>query len=455
MAGLTGILDMAKRAMMTQQVAINVTSHNVSNASTPGYSRQRLNMVAAEPLKESFGLLGTGVEASSVQRLRTAYIDQQIRGTNANIGTATQQEQILGQVEAAFNEPSDSGLGSMISNFFNAFEDLSTHPEESSSRSAVLQSASAMTDTFHRLSSGLLQLKSDLVPEVQSRVDQVNQLVKDIWQTDQNITAMKASGVDANDAMDQRDSDIEALSKLVDAHVSQDAQGASTIAVGGVLLESRAGYSELTTDNSSGTLQIVTKDFSTPVQLSSGELGGILTTYDTTIPGYLSKLDTLANAITTQVNTVHATGYGLGTPPPTGNDFFNGTTAQSIDLSAAVTSNANNIAASAGGAPGDNATALAIAGIANQQTLDGGSASILQYYNGIVSDIGFDIQSKTNTESSQNLVLNQLQSQRDSVSGVSIDEEMVNLIKFQKGFDAAAKVITTVNDMYQSILNMV
>lgn len=455
MSGLNDILEIGKRSIMAQRVGIDVTSHNIANASTAGYSRQMLGLTATDPIKETYGLLGTGVMVQNIQRIRTDFIDQQIRSTNYNMGEASQQEKILSQIEATLNEPTDAGLGSLMTKFFSSFQDLAVHPEDATSRNTVVLAANAMSDSFHQLTTSLQQLKGDMGLDVQSRVNEINRLVKQVYESDQHIASLELSGVSANDARDARDTTLDALSKLVDFRTTLDSLGNTSIVIGGTLVESRTGYTPLSTKTINGQLTVVTEKGEVPVDVNSGELGGILETLNSTVPSYQTKIDALALAIITRVNALHSAGSGLGTPPPTGNDFFAGTDARSIDLSAAVRSNMNNIASSSDGAPGNNDVALALAGVQSELLMNGGSGTISQYYDGFVSEVGASVQSATNTVSSNQNVIKQLENQRSSISGVSLDEEMVNLIKFQHGFDAAAKVINTVNQMYGALLNMV
>lgn len=455
MSGINDILEIGKRSLTGQRVGIDVTSHNIANASTPGYSRQRLTLQTTEPIKETYGLLGTGVTMVSIDRVRQGFIDQQVRNANTYLGEASQQSRILGQIEVTTNEPSDSGLAAMMTRLFNAFQDLSLHPEESASRNNVVQSASMMSDTFHRLSASLVQLKGDLALDAESRVDQINRVVKEIYDVDQRILGLKASGVAANDALDIRDRKLDELSKLADVKVSQDDLGSVLISLGGMQLESRTGYVTLKTQTVGTTLSVVTEDGSIPVTVQSGELGGILESLNVTIPGYESKLDTLASAIIARINQVHAAGFGVGNPAPTGNNFFTGTGAKDIAVNTVIVANINAIASSSDGAPGNNDVAVALARVQNERLLNSNSSTIGQYYNGFVSEIGATVQTVSNDAESQELVLKQLENQRSSISGVSIDEEMVELIKFQRGFDAAAKVIKTVDEMYITILDMV
>ncbi len=449
------ILETARRALMSQQVGMSVTSHNISNASTIGYSRQRVELAATTPLKESYGLLGTGVMAQSIGRLRDRFLDTQVRSSNQTNGDASAQYQILSQVETSFNEPSASGLSSAMAGFFNAFQDLSVHPEDSSSRNAVLQKGASMADMFHRLSAEINQLRGALADDITTKVNTINTLTGEISALDVQITNAMATGADPSDAKDQRDLKLEELSKLVNITVSEDARGSIVVSAGGTSIASRAGSTPLKATVVGNTIQIVTDPAGSAVDVTAGELGGTLKTYNTSLPDYLQQLDQLAGAIIARVNRLHAGGSGLGTPPPTGINFFTGTGAADMAVSTVVSSNINNIAASGDGTPGDNTVALALAGVLNEKLLNGNSVSPAQFYNGLVSQIGSAVASADNTASSQELILSQLENQRSSVSGVSLDEEMTNMIKFQRSYDAAAKLVTTANDMFQTILNMV
>ncbi|HTY37983.1 MAG TPA: flagellar hook-associated protein FlgK [Bacteroidota bacterium] len=455
MGGLNGILDVAKRALTAQRVGIDVTGHNIANASTPGYTREKLTLTPTPPVNEGFGYVGTGVEAQSVTRIRESFIDQQIWNTNPSLSKSTEQQDVLGQIESTFNEPSDSGLGSMINSFFSSFQNLSLHPEDSSYRNTVVQDATTMSAGFHQLCSSLDQLKSDLVLDAQSKVDQINSLVKEIHDDGKQITAMEAGGLDANDMRDARDSKIEDLSKLANIKVSDDGQGGTLITLGNFFIESKAGYSQLQAGLSGSDLQITVQGTSSAIDVSSGELGGIVENHNTLIPGYQSKLDDLASTMITTMNGIHSTGYGLGTPPPTGNNLLAGTDARSININPAISGDLNLLAASSDGSPGNNSVALALSNVSSQELMNGNSTSIPQYYSNLVSDIGATVQSAKNTATSQNLVLQQLTNQREGISGVSIDEEMIQLLKFQNGYGAAAKLVTTANQMYQALIAMV
>lgn len=455
MSGLSQILETARRALNSQRAGMEITSHNVANAGTKGYSRQRVEFQATPPEKTPLGLIGTGVTTIHIGRVRERFIDQQIRNANDTFGESSKQQNVLSLVEAVINEPSDTGLNGALSKFFNAFQNLSLHPEETSTRNDVLQQGVLLAQSFQRLSTSLVQLKSDLLNDVNAKLDRVNQLTQEISNLDVQITAITSSNYDPSDAKDQLDLKLDELSQLVPIKVSEDQRGSLMVSIGGTMVASRAGAVALKSLVSGTTVKIVGEISGKDVNVGSGELGGILKSHNTIIPGYQAKLNQVAAALISRVNTLHAAGFGLGPPPPTGNNFFAGTDATDIAVDPVIVSNVSNIAASVDGLSGDNQIAVAIAHVENEKLLNGNTMTISQTYRGLVSEIGSDITSSGNIAKAQELVLTQLENQRSAVSGVSIDEEMTNLIKFQRSFDAAARIVTTANDMFQTILDLV
>jgi flagellar hook-associated protein 1 len=454
MAGLSQIMEIARRSMLGARVGMNTTSHNISNASTTGYSRQRVEFTETTPLPQTFGYLGTGVTISSIERLHDQFLDQQYRTNNGTFGDASIRQGLLSQVEATFDEPSDAGLSSALTKFFTSFQDLSIHPEDSSSRNAVIQQGVLLTQSFHRLNTDLTNTRGDLINEVNGRLDTINKLTDEISSLDEQITQARASGGEPNDLLDQLDTHLDNLSKLANIQVTRDSSGSVMVSISGILVAASGGSTKLESTMVGGQLQILDSTSGRQVKVGGGELGGLVTTYNTTIPGYLSQIDQLAGAIISRVNAVHSAGYSLGSPATTGTAFFTGTDSATIQLNSAITSDPNLIAASSDGAPGNNTTALALAGIADEKIMTGGTVTALQYYNGLVSSLGADVNSADNISTTHQQILTQLDTQRSATSGVSLDEEMTNLIQFQRAFDAAAKIVSTVDQMYQTIIDM-
>ncbi|HUI09976.1 MAG TPA: flagellar hook-associated protein FlgK [Bacteroidota bacterium] len=455
MSGLSLILEIGKRALEAQQFGISVTSHNIANATTPGYSRQVAGFVPSQPLVTPSGLLGTGVDVAGVTRMRDAFLDQQSRDVNQSMSNASMQNQILTQVQSTFNEPSDNALSGVLTQFFNSWQSLSVNPEDSAARNSVLQSSTQLAQSFHTIDSQLTQLRASLQGDVTDKITSINTLTSQLSALDLQITNAQALGQADNDAMDQRDEKLQELSGLINIQVSYDSRGSMTVTSGGNVIASGAGAVALQSSVQGNQIVVQAGAGGPAVAVTGGELGGVLTMYNSTIPSTLGQLDQAAAALIARVNQIHQAGYGLGTPPPTGNAFFTGTGAADIAVNPAIAADTSLIAASGDGTPGDNTTALAIAGVQTENLMNGNSETIGDFYNNMVSTLGSSVDSTDNQSKQQQSVLTSLQNQQSSVSGVSLDEEMTNLITYQNGYSAAAKVISTVDSMFQTILTMV
>jgi flagellar hook-associated protein 1 FlgK len=455
MSGLFGMLSIARRALQSQQIGMNVTSHNIANAATPGYSRQRAGLSATLPLKNAQGMfIGTGVSVDSIARVRDRFVDNSYRQANGSLGSASMRQGVLSQIETGLHEPGDTGLQAAMNKFFNSFQELSAHPEETGPRTAVLTQATSLVQRFNQLSASFSTQRSNLADDATNKIASVNTLTAQIAQLNQQIVVARGAGNEPSDLMDQRDQAIDQLSRLTNISVSQDSQGVMLVSIGGTLVAGNGTSVSLQSTLAGGNLKITTTN-GQDIQTSGGELGAMVELHNTTIPGYTAQLDTLASSIITRVNAVQSAGYGLGTPPPTGINFFTGTDAANIAVNTQISSNTNNIAASRTGAPGDNQNALALYGIMNERLMEGGTTTVTQYYGRFISTIGSAVSAADGTANGAALVLGQLDAQRDSVSGVSLDEEMTNMIKYQRSFEAAARLVSTTDELFQTILNMV
>lgn len=455
MPGLFGLLEIGRRGLSAHTTAMNVTSHNIANAAAPGYTRQRADLAATLPLRSVQGLLiGTGVTVEAIQRLRDRFIDTQYRQANSSLGSANARYGVLSQVELSLGEPSENGLQAVLGRFFNSFQELASHPEEMGARQAVLQQANALVSTFNRISSNLTTQRSNVADDASNNVARINELTRQIAELNRRISVAQTSGSPPSDLMDQRDLALDELSRLASVSASLDSHGAMLVSIGGVMVAGNGTSVTLQSSIVGGVLKVTTSG-GQDVPMLGGEVGSALELYNTTIPGYMSQLDELANAIISRVNAVHSAGYGLGNPPQTGINFFTGSGAAGIAVNVQISSDLNNIAASSNGQPGDNQNALALFGISNERLMGGGTLTVSQYYGNFVSALGAAVSGAQSSGSGAELVLAQLSARRESVSGVSLDEEMTNMIKFQRAFEAAARVISTSDELIQTILTMV
>lgn len=460
MAGLSKVFETARRSLFAQRDAMDVTSHNIANANTPGFTRQRADLTTTAPLPDRIGLLGTGVGMTSVSRLREKFIDSQYRVTSSTLNNSGTQTRVFSQIEAIVNEPSETGLQSMMQGFYESWQALASTPEDMGSRQVVIQSAVSLSNGIRQVYSGMSQLRSDLKEEVVTNVQRINTLASEIADFNEKIVTMTNANMSANDLMDTRDLKIDELSALANIRTLQDTKGSINISIGGVSIVSQTDTLALAVKDSGTSLAVVGADSGNPALISNGELGGLLTQYNTVIPGYQSSIDELSQSIMDSVNTLHTAGYGLkaaSTDPsaPTGTLFFTSYGNGVLTVNPNLEDDPALIAASASGAAGDNTQATAIANIFTAATMSGGTVSHNQFYTALAGKIGSDTSSAEREETNQELILTQISNQKNSFSGVSLDEEMTNMIKFQRAYEASAKLIKTVDDMMSTIIGII
>ncbi|MFY9708142.1 MAG: flagellar hook-associated protein FlgK, partial [Desulfobacterales bacterium] len=308
---------------------------------------------------------------------------------------------------------------------------------------------------------GLQQQQVDLDAVVRGGVDDINALAAEIADLNRKIGEIETGVQNANDLRDRRDLLVTRLAELVDVSTFEDGQGRVTVSVanGRPLVENgqawrlgtttnAAGHQDVTWIDSSGTAVDITAN------INGGKLKGWLDVRDAAIPDYLARLDELAGDVADGVNTLHTAGFDInGTA---GQAFFSGSTAADIGLNPIISADPKLVAAAAtaAGAPGDNANAVAIADLQHASVMGGGTATFDDFYRSLVTDVGNQVRSATDFAEHQSVMLTSLDNYRESISGVSLEEEMLNLIKFQHAFDAAAKLVTTVDEMIQTMMDM-
>ena len=460
-----GMLNVASTALSTQQKALDITANNIANVNTEGYSRQRLNMVQNEPVRYEGGALSTGVRANrTIQRIYDRFLAAQIAGSASQQGRWDAQLETLEKAELMFDDASGYGLNGAMTEFWNSWQEVSNTPSGYTERATLLANTENLTLVFNKLSRDLSQVQGDSDVSIKGAVDDINSLTSEIASLNLKIAEVEAGNEhSANDFRDQRDLKLKALSSLVDVNSFEDADGYLTIltANGRTLVDrtrswdlaagtNANGFQDVFWESSSGAQQNITSN------LSTGKLKGWIEARDAIIPDYLTRLDDMAVAMANAVNTQHNSGLDLNGDP--GLDFFSPFTgASDITVNDLIVNDTNLIAAAANteGVPGGNSNAIAMAEIQNQLLMSGGSATIDDFYNGLVSDVGrFVSQAKVNMDH-QSTVSLQLATYREEVSGVSMDEEMVNMIQFQSAYNAAAKLVSTVDEMLNTLIAMV
>ena len=439
-------LETALRGLLAQQRAIDTTGHNISNANTPGYSRQVAELVTTPAFSDlGSGQLGTGVDVVQYQRIRDGFIDIQVRAQTMRQGYTQAQQSGLSQVEQALSEPSDTGLGALLGKYWAAWQNVTNAPDDIATRQALAQSAAALADGINALASQLNTIQAQITQNENLTLVQVNSIGSQIASLTGSIEQAMLAGQQPNDLLDKRDLLIDQLSALGNVTVATSAGAPGTlgsvdVTFGGSALVSGAAAVAL------GAL---------PGGLTSGQLAGmqaVVTAINAPVTGYLTQLNALAAALASTTNIQHALGKDLS--GIAGGAFFTVTAsneAATIAVDPLLLASPGLIAASTSGQPGDGSNALAIAGL--QAALAVGGATIDKAYSQLVTQIGSDAQQAQAGLDNASALLDALTNRRQSVSGVSLDEEMVNLLQFQRGYQAAARALTAMDEMIDQLVN--
>lgn len=454
-------LETARRGLFAFQQALDTTGHNISNANTPGYSRQVVRLSETTPFSPpSFsrpsmaGMIGTGVEVASIERMRDEFLDTEVRNESQSLGRWETRRDLLAEVELIYTEPSDSGIRSSLDAMWTSLQNLANHPEDGEARSVVKQTAAAFADTVRHTYDQLSELRKSIDQSISVKVDDINRIASQIANLNDQIMKANTAGLNANDFKDQRQLLIKDLSKLVNIGVTEGARGDVMVTVAGTPLVdlNQARSIEAVADPLNGNLvNLQWSDTGDPVYVSNGQLQGLLEMRDTVVVDYMSQLDSFASAIISQVNTQHGLGRDLSGNP--GIAFFTGADASDITFNPALMANGSLIAASQSGQPGDGSNALAIANLNKQKLMGGGTLTFEEYFRATISQLGVESQDAEKRTENSDALIGHLETQAESVSGVSLDEEMTNMIKYQHGYNATARVITTMDEMIDTIIN--
>jgi len=457
MAGLFDGLELGKRALSTHQLWLNTIGHNVANANSPGYTRQRVNTTTTTPYESGFGPVGTGVTATDINQVRDLFLTQQYRQESQSLGQWTSMEKAMTQVESLFAEPNTESLSDQLDQFWNAWSELGNNPESSAARSGLVQQTKMMTNTFHRLYTQISDLRKSVDSEIDLAVQQVNQISSEVASLNQQIARTELGGDHANDLRDKRDLLIDNLAQLVNVNVAEQDNGTATVYIGSLaVVDGDASFAIGTYKAGGGAMavsDIVWEGSTKEIKVESGQLKGLIEMRDNTIPDYLQSLDDLAGALIENVNNTHRSGYGLD--GSTGIDFFdpNYTSAGDFKLSDSIENNNNRIAASTSGEVGDNTNALAISDLRNAKLLSRGSTTVSDFYSGLMGKVGIEAGTARSSKENYELLVTQTENSRQSIQGVSLDEEMTNMIKYQQAYDAAARVITVMDEALSTVIH--
>src|SRR5579872_578074 len=453
MSSLFASMSIAMRALLAQQGALETTSNNVANINTPGYSRQRPIMVESDPSWEGNFLMGSGVTLQGIESLRDNVLELRLDEETQQQGQLSAFLNAMRQVETLFSG-NDGEIGDTISKFFTSLDKLSTDPSSTPMRQGVLQAATNLATAFRRTASNLGSLRSNLDLSVEQDVNEINRLTGQIANLNTQVTALERLGQDPGAFLDQRNLLIRNLSNLIDVSVIDNGGGSISLTTnqGTVLVTENKAFALDTRLASDGMEHIYAGDTDITSTINNGHIAGLLETRDQTVPSLLGNLDTLAAGLIVALNAAHRQGFDLAGKK--GGDLF---TPTAPGASAASTfqvqiSDPELLAASSDGAPGSNGNLGTLSAVAQQPVAGGQTPN--DFYARIVFEVGSGVANASAEADASSLILTQLQSQRGAISGVSLDEEATNLIRYQRAYQASARVISTINELTDVAINL-
>lgn len=455
MASLSSALSVAVQSLNAASGALQITNNNIANANTPGYTEEMPVLLEAAPIEDGSLSVGTGVEFEGYQSVRDELLQTQINQETTAQGGANAQLSSLQAIEPTFTT-STSDIGTEMSALFSSISSLSTDPTSASSRQAVLTAGSNLATAFNTASNTLTSQQTGLNTQVTQDVSQINELTKQIAALNPQIAEATASGQESGTLQDQQDELVLKLSALTNVSVTQSPTGETvTTGNGTALVAGSQSFALQTATGSDGTTVQVEDQSGNNItlQLTGGDLGGTIQTRDTTIPGLLTQLNTLANQFATAMNAAQAEGYDQnGTA---GAALFS-SGASGVAITAGnitmATSDPAAIAASSDGTSGSNGNLANLTAV--QTTALPSGQTPTDSYASLVYQVG-SLTSNANAESTATAAsLVQLNDQLSSVSGVSIDQESANLITYQQAYEAAARVVTTIQALFTVTMSM-
>ena len=421
MSGLLSTLNTAKSGMNVSQVAIQTTSHNISNINTPGYSRQRVNQSASSPYSmpgknSNFGAgqIGTGAQIDDVTRIRNSFYDYQYRSESHQYGNTSVKYEYFKNIEGIFNEPSDTAISSSLNSFFNSWSELSKDPQSSGVKSVVIENGKYLSNSINSAFKRLESLEEGLDKQSEYIIDEVNSMLSQLDKLEKNIKIIQGSGKSPNDFLDQRDQLLDNLSFKLNIN---DKDVKATL---------KKAYDA----NGKVTLDDLTKS---GVKIS-GELEGTLSMKQE-INKYKDGLKQLANTITSNVNDA------------AGQEIFKAKDGELISINPEMLQEPEKINVTAD-------IALKVYELKSEKVnINGKDMTINTFYNSMIQNLGQSSAAVIRDESNQSKLLENIDSSRSSVSGVSLDEEMISLVQLQHTYSANAKVMSTIDSLLDVVVN--
>jgi flagellar hook-associated protein 1 FlgK len=482
------LLGIGKSGLFTAKKSLEVTGHNMSNVNTEGYSRQKVDQSTNIPISSGNWVQGTGVKIDGINRVGDEFIEKRLQSAVSTGKFYDSRSEQLNQVEAIFNEVDNDGLNQILNKFFNSFRELANQPENETIRSVVRDNAGLVVKDFRRIRETLDLQAANIDRKITTSVKDVNQILTHVADLNSKIAAIECQQGESGDLRDQRDVALKNLSEHFKIHTYSDekgrfvvtAQGIGTL-VTGLHIQELAVVSknkENSSNNMNGSVEVVLKDRpsqSITGKFQGGSLSSIIKVRNEDIKKLQDDMDNIAYQFTSSVNSIHRQGFVNrpisispdGTPAPldtkgltTGLDFFTQPltkdgAASFIDLSDAVKGDLSNISAAlAPNAPGDNRVAIAISKLQHERITGEDSVTLEEKYLQTIGSIGLETGKARLDAEQSNGLLAQANSIRERLTGVSIDEETANMVRFQHAYEASAKMMQAADEMFKTVLEL-
>lgn len=471
---------------MASKKSLGTTGHNIANANTEGYSRQRVMQTTAQPVVRGGMVEGTGTRVRGIERVHDENVEKRLHKTITEKEFYQERAGQLSQIEDIFNEIDNEGLNKVLNKFYNSFRELSNQPENETIRSIVRDNASLVVKDFRRISGTLDTLSTNIDRGIEQEVTDINQLLRNTANLNRRIAYLEAVGDETGDLRDQRDTILRELSKSFKITTYTDnknnfiinAAGVGTLVTGTMVQElaTKGLHQSESSNNMAGSVEIFfvnRPNLAITEKFKGGKLSSMLQVRNKDVTAVRERIDNIAYDLTNTVNAIHRRGYASrkvdvdanGTAasfdskgPVTGINFFknlDGTQGASaaISLNSAIKDDLSNIVTALNpNSPGDNRISVAISKLQHERVMAGGTATLEEYYLQSIGKVGLEA-NKANLDSEQfEGILTQLQGLKERVSGVSIDEETANMVRYQHAYEASAKVMQTADEMFKTVL---
>jgi flagellar hook-associated protein 1 len=458
---ISSLLFTARESLTAHQLAIDIAGANIANVNTPGYTRQRAEFESVGTIDIRTESAQLGVNVDRVTQIYNSYINTQAITQQQNSGYSEEMLQGLQNIEVIIDDTNGGGLNDALNDFWSAWEDLSQNPGGKIERSALYSASEKLVNTISYYQQNLNNLNGEFKNGITDVISQINNKINEIADLNSHLVSMEENKGDNNDLLDKRSEALKELSSLVDINYIDNADGTINVYLsnGDPLLQGYKGYNLSIQSTAEGQMEIYSKDIAKqPLNdsITKGKLGALIELQTDTLPKYLRYMNQFAQSLADRLNQLHETGYDAY--QNTGAAFFEisdpNNAASSIKISAAITADSNRIAASTS-VTGDGENAGKIAAIQQEMLMDSNASTLNGFVSSVVGRIGHEVSAAKTYDDHQTIILSNLTNQRDAISGVSIDEEMINLTKYQMGYTAAAKLCNTVNELLDELMGLI